>query len=129
MALFVLVRRAPARPAYVYLGTLPFLAGIDRDVLVPLVRPNEALLALLLAGAAVGGYLRFVRGDAVRLRFGPLDVPLFVFVVLSTVWPLVLAAAARPGARTARSWPRCCRSASCRAARPGPHRGAHRRSS
>ena len=32
---------------------------------IPLVRPNEALLALLLAGAATGGYLRFVRGDAV----------------------------------------------------------------
>jgi lipopolysaccharide/colanic/teichoic acid biosynthesis glycosyltransferase len=86
--LFVLCAVRPASAAYVYLGTLPFLAGIDRDALVPLVRPNEALLALLLAGAALGGYLRFVRGDGVRLRFGPLDVPLFVFVVLSTLWPI-----------------------------------------
>jgi hypothetical protein len=88
VALFVLCALHPAAAAYVYLGTLPFLAGIDRDVLVPLVRPNEALLVLLLAGAVVGGYLRFVRGDAVALRLGPLDVPLLVFVVLSTLWPI-----------------------------------------
>ena len=88
VALFVLCAVHPAAAAYVYVGTLPFLAGIDRDVLIPLVRPNEALLALLLAGATTGGYLRFVRGIAVPRRFGPLDVPLFAFVVLSTVWPV-----------------------------------------
>ena len=88
VALFVLCALRPATAAYVYLGTLPFLAGIDRDVLIPLVRPNEALLALLLAGAATGGYVRFVRGVAVPRRFGPMDVPLCAFVVLSTVWPL-----------------------------------------
>jgi hypothetical protein len=88
VALFGLCALYPACAAYVYVGTLPFLAGIDRDVLMPLVRPNEALLALLLAGAATGAYLRFVRGDALRLRSGPLDVPLFAFVVLSTVWPI-----------------------------------------
>jgi lipopolysaccharide/colanic/teichoic acid biosynthesis glycosyltransferase len=87
-ALFVLCALRPAAAAYVYLGTLPFLAGIDRDVLFPLVRPNEALLALLLAGATTGGYLRFVRGIAVPRRFGPLDVPLSAFVLLSTLWPL-----------------------------------------
>jgi hypothetical protein len=88
VALFGLCAVHPAAAVYVYLGTLPFLAGIDRDVLVPLVRPNEALLALLLAGAALGGYLRFVRGDAVARRARPLDVPLLVFVVLATVWPI-----------------------------------------
>jgi hypothetical protein len=88
VALFGLCALHPAAAAYVYLGTLPFLAGIDRDVLVPLVRPNEALLVLLLGGAAVGGYLRFVGGNPVQLRLGPLDVPLFVFVVLSTLWPI-----------------------------------------
>jgi lipopolysaccharide/colanic/teichoic acid biosynthesis glycosyltransferase len=88
IAIFVLCAVHPAAAAYIYVGTLPFLAGIDRGVLIPLVRPNEALLALLLAGAAVGGYLRFVRGDVVGLRLGPLDVPLFVFVVLSTLWPV-----------------------------------------
>jgi hypothetical protein len=88
VALFVLCAVHPASAAYIYLGTLPFLAGIDRDVLVPLVRPNEALLALMLAGAAAGGYLRYVRGDEFRLRIRALDVPLFVFAVLSLLWPV-----------------------------------------
>ena len=30
---------------YLYLGTLPFIGGIERGTLVPLVRPNEAILA------------------------------------------------------------------------------------
>ncbi|NEK59058.1 hypothetical protein GCU56_14395 [Geodermatophilus sabuli] len=86
--LVVVVALHPVAAVYVYLVTLPFLAGIDRDVLIPFARPNEALLALLLAGAATGGYLRFVRGDEVSPRLRPLDVPLAVFVLLSTLWPV-----------------------------------------
>jgi hypothetical protein len=88
LAVFVVVAVHPVAAVYIYLATLPFLAGIDRDVLIPVVRPNEALLVLLLAGAACGAYLRFVRGDAVDLRMRPLDIPLAVFVLLSTLWPL-----------------------------------------
>ena len=88
LAVFVVVAVHPVAAVYIYLATLPFLAGIDRDVLFPVVRPNEALLVLLLAGAACGAYLRFVRGDAVDLRMRPLDIPLAVFVLLSTLWPL-----------------------------------------
>jgi hypothetical protein len=78
----------PASGVYVYLATLPFLAGIDRDVLLPLVRPNEALLALLVAGAFAGGYVRYVRGDEVGDRWTALDVRLGVFALLSTWWPI-----------------------------------------
>src|SRR5690606_19737892 len=52
------------------------------------VRPNEALLGLLLAGAAAGGLVRFARGAEVRWRPHPLDVPLGLFVVMSTIWPI-----------------------------------------
>ena len=86
--LFAMAALRPATAVYVYLVTLPFLAGIDRDALLPLVRPNEALLALLVAGAVFGGYFRYLRGDEVDLRLGPLDTRLGLFVLLSTIWPV-----------------------------------------
>ena len=90
-AIVLLVTSAlyPIFATYAYLITLPIIAGIDRDTLLPLVRPNEGLLAVVVAGAVLGAYLRYVRGDAIRPRFYPLiDVPLAVFLLASTVWPL-----------------------------------------
>lgn len=87
----VLIAACAWRPliaTYVYIATLPIIAGIDRAAILPLVRPNELLLGLLLAGAAFGGYLRFARGATVPLRPHPVDIPLALFVVLSTVWPI-----------------------------------------
>ncbi|MGH3938368.1 MAG: hypothetical protein ACRDTG_06985 [Pseudonocardiaceae bacterium] len=78
----------PIVATYVYVGTLPIIAGIDRDTLIPLVRPNEALLTLLLAGACLGGYLRYCRGDAVAVGLHRLEVPVAAFLLASTVWPL-----------------------------------------
>jgi len=79
----------PVFATYAYLITLPIIAGIDRDTLLPLVRPNEGLLAVVVAGAVLGAFLRYVRGDEVRPRFYPLiDVPLAVFLLASTVWPI-----------------------------------------
>lgn len=88
LLLFAMCVHRPVVGTYVYLATLPFVAGIDRGNLLPLVRPNEALLALVLAGALVGGYLRLCRGAAWPLRAHPVDVPLAAFVLLSTVWPM-----------------------------------------
>jgi hypothetical protein len=91
MAALSLVALSAVRPitaVYLYVATLPFLAGIDRGALLPLVRPNEALLALLMLGVLIGCYVRFLRGDEVGLRLGTLDPPLAVFVLLSTLWPV-----------------------------------------
>lgn len=88
LALFVLTAWRPVVATYLYLVTLPFLAGIPRDTLLPVVRPNEALLVLLIAGALAGGYLRFLTGEPLRLRLRPLDGALGALVLLSTVWAL-----------------------------------------
>jgi len=87
--LFTTAALYPIFATYSYLLTLPIIAGIDRDTLLPLVRPNEGLLALVVAGAVFGTLLRYVRGDDIRLKFYPaVDVPLGVFLLMSTVWPL-----------------------------------------
>ena len=88
LGLFALVAWRPVLATYLYLATLPFIAGIERGTLLPLVRPNEALLVLLIAGALTGGYVRAVRGAPLKIHLRPLDIPLAVFVLLATVWPI-----------------------------------------
>lgn len=89
VGVFVAAAYRPVFATYTYLGTLPLIAGIDAGTLVPLVRPNEALLVVLLAGALVGAYLRWCRGEWVAPRLHQLEVPLGVFLLLSTAWPLL----------------------------------------
>lgn len=91
LALLLVVALCAYRPVaatYIYLAILPFVAGIERGA-IPLLRPNEAVLALVLAGAVSGAYLRHLSGAPTRLRWRPrIDVPLATFVVLCTIWPL-----------------------------------------
>jgi hypothetical protein len=89
VALFAAAAYRPVFATYAYLGTLPIIAGIDRGHLIPLVRPNEALLVVLLGGALVGGYLRWCRGERTPLQLHQLDIPLGVFLLASTAWPLL----------------------------------------
>lgn len=87
-ALFGLVAWRPVLATYLYVATLPFIAGFQRGTVIPGVRLNEALFALLLAGAMAGGYIRALKGAPLPLRLRPLDLPLAAFVVLATVWPI-----------------------------------------
>lgn len=90
VAAALLVAVCAARPVaatYVYLGTLPFVAGVERSVF-PL-RPNEILLLLVASGAAVGLCARFAAGAPMRLRLRPaIDGPLLAFLLAATAWPL-----------------------------------------
>ncbi|NMI00272.1 hypothetical protein [Pseudonocardia acidicola] len=89
LELVALTAYRPVFAVYAYMATLPFLGGIDRGTLIPLVRPSEGLLALLTLGAAVGYYVRYLRGERIEWRWHPVDRPLLAFLLLSTVWPLV----------------------------------------
>jgi hypothetical protein len=88
LCVFGLVAWRPVLAVYLYLATLPFIAGFQRGTVIPGVRLNEALFVLLLAGAMAGGYIRALRGAPLQLRLRPLDLPLAAFVVLATVWPI-----------------------------------------
>jgi hypothetical protein len=89
VGMFAAAAYRPVFATYAYLGTLPLIAGIDRGHLIPLVRPNEALLVVLLAGALIGGYFRWCRGERIPLQLNQLDLPLGVFLLASTAWPLL----------------------------------------
>ncbi|HET6731207.1 hypothetical protein [Mycobacterium sp.] len=88
IGLVCLVAWRPVLAVYLYLATLPFIAGIERGALIPLIRPNEGLLVLLIAGAMIGGYVRALRGVPLQLRLRPWDVPLAAFFLLATFWPI-----------------------------------------
>jgi hypothetical protein len=89
VGIFAAAAYRPIFATYAYLGTLPLIAGIDRGHLIPLVRPNEALLVVLLAGALTGAYLRWCRGERLPLQLHQLDIPLGIFLLASTAWPLL----------------------------------------
>jgi lipopolysaccharide/colanic/teichoic acid biosynthesis glycosyltransferase len=83
---------AAARPelaAYLYLGAMPFLAGIARDRLLPVLRPNEGLLGLLVVGLLVRYAIRLARGHRPRLRISRLEATLVTMAVASSVLPLL----------------------------------------
>jgi hypothetical protein len=89
IALLVVAALYPFFATAVYVITMPILSGIDRGTLIPLLRPNEALLVVLVAGACIGAFLRYLRGDDIRPKFyAMVDVPLAVFVLLATIWPM-----------------------------------------
>jgi hypothetical protein len=89
LLVFALCAWRPILGTYLYIGTLPLIAGFGRGGEVPLLRPNELLLVVVVGGAVAGGFLRYLGGAPTRLRLRPqLDVPLAAFVLLCTVWAL-----------------------------------------
>ncbi|MEV0209216.1 hypothetical protein AB0H97_28875 [Streptomyces sp. NPDC050788] len=87
-ALIAVVAWRPVVGTYLYVSTVCLVAGIDRDTLIPLLRPNEALLAVVLIGAAVGGWYRFLGGARSPVSFTRVDLALAWFLLFSTVWPV-----------------------------------------
>ena len=79
----------PAAAAFILIGATPLIAGIDRGLLIPLLRPNEALAVLV----AVGLVLRYVPRVAVngipQVRVRPIDVTIIVMAVASSILPLL----------------------------------------
>lgn len=88
----VVVIAIAARPelgAYLFLVTMPLVVGIDRGVLVPLLRPHEAVLAAAIAGLALRGLFRAAQGAPVRVSLTAIDWAIIAMAVTSSVTPLL----------------------------------------
>jgi hypothetical protein len=78
----------PAVGAYVLVGVTPLVAGMDRGLVIPVLRPNEAVLVLVGAGLAARGVVRAASGSLPRLRVNSTDVSVVLLAVASSVVPL-----------------------------------------
>jgi hypothetical protein len=87
--LVLAVVRCPVVAAYAMLGASPLVAGIERGALIPVLRPNEALV-LALGGALVARALFIVAsGGGWRLRLTRVDIAILLMAITSSVVPLV----------------------------------------
>ena len=89
IGLAVAVVMKPVVAAYTMLVVAPLVVGIDRDLLVPVLRPSEAL-ALLVGGALLGrGLFRIIGGQPPHIRLTRLDLALLALAVTSSVLPIL----------------------------------------
>jgi hypothetical protein len=80
----------PAVAAYLIIFLTPLTAGIDRGTIMPVLRPNEALCALVGAALAVR-WVVTVRTGAVRMpRWNAIDGAFLALAVFSSIVPLAM---------------------------------------
>jgi putative peptidoglycan lipid II flippase len=85
----------PAVAAYLIIFLTPLTAGIDRGTIMPVLRPNEALCALVGTALAVR-WVVTVRTGSVRLpRWNAIDAAFLALAVFSSVVPLAMMLARR----------------------------------
>lgn len=92
MTVIVLVALHPPFGAYLLLATTPLLAGMDRGLLLPLLRPHEAIAALITAGLLVHLAVGAASRAQIRLRVspGPIDRAILLMALASSVLPLIV---------------------------------------
>jgi hypothetical protein len=89
LIIIVMVAVRPSLGAYLYLATAPLLAGIARDQVLPVLRPNEALLALIAAGVAVHGLFAVVNDRPFLPRPSRLDGAVVALTLAGSILPLL----------------------------------------
>lgn len=87
-SLGVLVWTRPATAAVLVIAVTPLVAGIDRDRLVPGLRPNEAVVVFVAAVLVLRAVVRWPVGRPLRLRLNPVEWTLVAMAVCASVVPL-----------------------------------------
>ncbi len=92
LAVVLAVALHPPAAAYILLGATPLLAGLERGLVLPLLRPHEALAALVVVGLVAHVALRAAARTPAQLRlsFGRVDAAILVLAVTSSVVPLIV---------------------------------------
>ncbi len=83
----------PPVAAYVLLVATPLTAGIDRGLLIPVLRPNEAIAMFVGAVLALRGLLHLSAGKFPKVRIGRVDASILFMAVASSILPLMWMAA------------------------------------
>jgi hypothetical protein len=83
-----LVWRRPAAAALLTIGITPLVAGIDRGRLIPVLRPNEALVALLAGILVIKAFVTMRPGQRFRPRLNRLEVSLVLMALANSVVPI-----------------------------------------
>jgi len=87
--LIAIVMARPPSAAYILIGVTPLVAGMDRGLVVPVLRPNEALLVLVAAGLVLRGVVRAAgRGALPKLALDATDWSILLLAFTSSVLPL-----------------------------------------
>jgi putative peptidoglycan lipid II flippase len=85
-----LVVAKPAAAAYLLIFLTPLIVGLDVGSVVPLVRPNEALLALFAVAIAVRWLARVRTGDRQWPKLDGVDFSLIALCLTSSALPLIM---------------------------------------
>jgi hypothetical protein len=88
LALGALVWVRPATAAVLVIAVTPLVAGIDRDRLVPGLRPNEAVVVFVAAVLALRAVVRWPVGRPLTLRLSRVEWTLVAMAVCASFVPL-----------------------------------------
>lgn len=90
IALSALVASRPQFAAYLLIFLTPLIVGVNAGSVIPLVRPNEALIALFGAIIAVRWLVTTRTGDRRWPKLDRLDMSLIALAVTSSIVPLLM---------------------------------------
>src|SRR4051794_38848373 len=87
VALAAWVWARPAVAAYLLIVLTPLTVGVDRGLVVPVLRPSEALAVLLAGVLAVRGVTRLRTRGIAALRIDAVERSMILLAVTSSVVP------------------------------------------
>jgi hypothetical protein len=88
-AILVGVILHPPLAAYLLLVFTPLLAGLDRGAGIPLLRPTEALAALVGCGLLIRAVLVALRSGVSPFRPSAIDIAILVLAITGSILPLL----------------------------------------
>jgi hypothetical protein len=89
IAVGLLVAVRPALAAILWMSATPLVVGIDRGNLLPVLRPNEALLVLLCVALAARWSVLAVKQGVPRLAPRSIDAGFLLLLLTGTALPLL----------------------------------------